>query len=336
MPNSSRLDTLRSMLTYRRPKGSGSERAFIRRFIEVLPGAARDPYGNWHCIIGNGSIVWSAHLDTVHRRAGRQHVSYDGRYFYIGQRTARKSNCLGADCTAGVFVLCEMIRSWIPGHYVFHFGEESGGIGSDAAASHLPHWYTDARAIIAFDRRGVADIITHQCVGRTCSTPFAESLARAINDASRGALQYLPCPNGSFTDSANYVDLIGECTNVSVGYSREHSTDERLDTWHLFALVDAMIAADLSTLEYTRTPGEIDADDLDWTFGPMRVRRFPCEACGKDYSWTMSDASEWESYCSDFCERYARRNPDRTYEYYLSEEMCDVQRALEMDDLLDE
>jgi hypothetical protein len=324
------------MLTYRRPAGSSSERAFIRRYILTLPGTVRlDEHGNYHVYIGEDwQIVWSAHLDTVHRRVGRQHVNYDGRYFSLGARTARRSNCLGADDTAGIFILCEMIRAGVPGHYVFHHAEEKGGIGSGAVTSCNPEYFTGARACIAFDRRGTSDIITHQCAGRCCSDVFAQSLADILNNAG---MRYVPSDDGVFTDSANYTDLVGECTNVAVGYQHEHTVRETLDTWHLFALADAVIAADWSALTYARVPGEIDADEWHryshhptvFTGNPLL---YECDCCRMLFGMRDSDAGDWTRFCSFECEHeYALHLPEDA-SVYLDPEIARVQRFLRGED----
>lgn len=41
------------------------------------------------------------------------------------------SNCLGADCTAGVWLILEMIKAQVPGVYVIHNDEEIGRIGAE-------------------------------------------------------------------------------------------------------------------------------------------------------------------------------------------------------------
>jgi hypothetical protein len=56
-------------------------------------------------------------------------------------------------------------------------------------------------------------------------------------------LGYAPDNTGSFTDTANYVRLIPECTNVSVGYDHEHGPSEVLDVVHLVALRGALVKA---------------------------------------------------------------------------------------------
>lgn len=329
MSNYTRLDLLRTMLTYRRPMGSDSERAFIRRYIACLPGAEMDACGNWHVQVGSDpSLVWSAHTDTVHSRAGRQHVQYDGRYLSIGQRTQRKSNCLGADDGAGCFLLHQMIGAGIPGHYVFHYGEERGGIGSSGIVAHAPDLFLGARAVIAFDRRGTSDVITHQMCGRCSSDLFAESVAAALN---RAGLEYRPADTGVFTDSANYVDIVGECINLSVGYANEHRPTETLDTWHLFALLDALVEADWTALQYQRQPGEYDPADR-WDYGPVFLPStadpMTCEQCTRAYTAVQSDAWDWYAYCSERCEDAARSTRVLRYRgAFLSEEYAHVVEA---------
>jgi hypothetical protein len=78
-------------------------------------------------------------------------------------------------------------------------------------------------------------------------------------------MAYAPCDGGVFTDTDNYTGLVGECTNVSVGYYSEHTVNEVLDTDHALALRDALIALDPDQLVYERQPGEIDPDAWSWS-----------------------------------------------------------------------
>src|ERR1035437_5086882 len=124
-PVSSKLSTLFDMLTYCRPAGSGSESAFVARFVATLPGATCDPFNNWHVVIGTSPILWSCHTDTVHTASGRQtvRIAADG-VVGLSWRSRHTSSCLGADDTAGVWLCHQMILSGVPGHYIFHYGEE--------------------------------------------------------------------------------------------------------------------------------------------------------------------------------------------------------------------
>lgn len=266
---------LMDMLTYKRPAGSKTERRFIREFIHPL-GVDTDAMGNLYKRIGRAPVVWSCHTDTVHRDGGTQAISVAAGRVVLAKTS--QSNCLGADDTAGVWLLTEMIKANRPGLYIFHRAEEIGGVGSSHIASKTPNLLTGMDCAIALDRRGTTDIITHQAGGRCCSDAFAGALARALGTG------YAPDSGGLFTDTANYTGLIGECTNVSVGYYSEHSAREALDIEHVLKLRQALLAIDTESLPIERTPGEPDPDDYGDAFG--FIDPYDQSARGE---WTMTD-----------------------------------------------
>ena len=247
------MQTIVSLLQYRRPAGSRTERQFIREHLTPL-GLKADKAGNLYKRIGRDSpVMWSCHTDTVHTKGGMQTLLVKDGVVTVA---SKDSSCLGADDTAGIWLLSEMIRAQVPGLYVFHRGEEIGGIGSSYIASRFPALLERTRFAIAFDRRGAGSVITHQG-GRCCSDVFADSLSVALG------LGHERDTTGSFTDTANYTDLVGECTNVSVGYANEHRTTESLDMSYLITLRDALLNFDESKLVSSRNPGEVDPDDWD-------------------------------------------------------------------------
>jgi hypothetical protein len=250
------LNTLLAMHSYCRPHGTETETAFCTRFIEPL-GAERDLFGNWHYQIGESPIIWSCHTDTVHRKPGRQTVHYNNKsgMLKLSKRSRRTSSCLGADDTAGVFLCCEMIKRKVPGHYIFHYGEESGGLGSSDLALEWPELLNGATFAIALDRAGNSNVITHQAGGRTASDAFAHSLAAQLNT---DGLKYAPCDAGIYTDTAEYAPIVAECSNLSVGYYAAHTEYEQLDTWHLLRLLERLCALDQSALVAERVPAAID------------------------------------------------------------------------------
>jgi hypothetical protein len=69
---------------------------------------------------------------------------------------------------------------------------------------------------------------------------------------------------GTFTDTANYVDSVAECTNLSVGYSSEHSTKESLDTTYLIELKNALLDLNWKNLNESRKPGEVEYEYDDY------------------------------------------------------------------------
>lgn len=123
---------LADMLSYCRPHNSKTERGFIGKYIVPI-GVKFDKKGNAHKIIGDAPVIWSSHTDTVHNKKGFQKVHYwidekSGDTFFGSY--GPNASCLGGDDTAGIWIMLQMIKANIPGHYIFHRGEECGGIGS--------------------------------------------------------------------------------------------------------------------------------------------------------------------------------------------------------------
>lgn len=245
-------EELREMLTYRRPAGSKTERRFIRRFLRPL-GITQDKAGNIIKRIGDAPVMWSSHTDTVHKSGGRQTIIERD-----GWIKAVNSSCLGADDTAGVWLMVQMIRRNVPGLYVFHRAEEIGGYGSLHIAETNKELLAGIDMAIALDRRGENSIITHQWGGRCCSDAFARALGRALDLGMR------PDDTGSFTDTANYMELVPECTNISVGYYNQHSRDEMLFPEFLERLLEALCELDVYKLPVERDPALQYQDEYRW------------------------------------------------------------------------
>lgn len=245
------INTLKSMLSYCRPHGSVTEEAFIERFIKPLDVMA-DPFGNHFKVIGdNPDTLWSCHTDTVHNRGGRQKVFYNPKTDLLFLGDPKASSCLGADCTAGVFIMVEMIKAKVPGLYVFHRAEEIGARGSTYIREHTELLKGITKAI-AFDRMGFTSVITYQMGSRTASDAFAKSLIAQLPG-------YVIDTGGVFTDTQIYADVVPECTNLSVGYSGQHSPNETQHVGTLLALRDAMLTIDSSKLVVARDPSVIDS-----------------------------------------------------------------------------
>lgn len=264
------IGLLLDMLTYRRPSDSVSERQFIDRFI-VPTGVLRDVHGNFHLWVPKSDgtpsrMLWSCHYDTVHWTQGRQTLTYASNGLISLSRKAKRSgsSCLGADDTAGVFICLGMIKARVPGHYIFHYGEESGGQGSSAIAHDTPELLHGAEIAIAFDRRGSGDIITSQYGCMTASDTFAASLSMELSRLDP-SLEY-GAARGVYTDTAEYAGLIAECSNLSVGYQHEHTTHETLDSVHCLKLLHAMCGFDESAVVVDREPGEGN-ETWGWGYG---------------------------------------------------------------------
>lgn len=235
------------MHRYMRPAYSHTEAEFNARYLDGLRGLYADKLGNRIGVIGDNPVVlWSSHTDTVHKRAGKQRLVFgDGLLTTHGDETG---GCLGADCTVGVWIMRQMFLARVPGLYIWHASEESGGMGSNHIAEHCADMLQGVQCAIAFDRRGTNSVVTHQWSGRTASDAFAMSLAEQLGP------DYKPDPNGTFTDTANYAELIPECTNIGVGYYDQHTQRECLNVNHAVWLLGRMKALDVSALRIVRDP----------------------------------------------------------------------------------
>lgn len=233
------LRELLVMHTYCRPSGGATERLFCEKYIDSLPGCTIDEVGNRIITVPMASgaapkVLWSSHTDTVHRVDGIQKITYgDGM---ISLPNDSKSSCLGADCTVGIWLMRNMILRGAPGLYIFHAAEEVGGLGSSHIAYKTPHILSGIDYAIAFDRRGETSVITHQGGSRCASDEFGRALAKCLGP------DFTLDTGGTFTDTANYTDLVPECTNIGVGYYHQHTADEYQEVGHAFRLLDSLCA----------------------------------------------------------------------------------------------
>ncbi len=237
------------MLTTMRPHNSPDEHQWIEKYIEpemMKHSGYRDEFGNIFIEIPTrdghlSRVLWSSHTDTVHRDGGKQTVQYDP---FTGICYKSDDNPLGADDAAGVWVMLEMIRASVPGMYVFHRGEERGGLGSAFIADNTEtDWCKDIVLAVALDRRGTTSVITHQTGSRGMHHDSAMAIQGALEGVMPGNGWELD-DTGVFTDTANYFELIPNCCNLSIGYEYEHTQHEMLDLSWLVRMRDAMVSVD--------------------------------------------------------------------------------------------
>lgn len=248
------LARLMDMFTYCRPDEGLGESAFIAKFILPHTPTLIDAAGNIHIdrrISAENTTLFVAHCDSVHHTDGRQSVAYDKDQRIIHTL----GEVLGADDAAGVCILLHLLEHQVPGYYLFTRGEECGGIGARYLAKNFGNELEQFDRAIAFDRRDNASIITHQGWGRTASDAFADALAAQLNNAG---LHYAPDDGGVYTDTKEFAGIIGECTNVSVGYMHEHTDMEILRFDHFQKLAQAVLGVDWDSLPMDRLPGEDD------------------------------------------------------------------------------
>lgn len=248
------MNELRAMLSYRRPIGSKSEAEFIERFLLPLSPTI-DGAGNLIVTVGKApKVLFASHIDTVHDKTGRQSVKCDKTGLFALASRSKNSACLGADDTAGIWLMMNLIKREIPGLYIFHTAEEVGCIGAKYIYDETPGLLRGLTQSIEFDRRGRTSIVTHQMGFRCASNVYAVALGDALY------MGHSPDPTGVFTDNEVYSSLIPETVNVSVGYEYAHSPGERLDSVYLRDLLERLSVIDFNALPIKRNPATCGED----------------------------------------------------------------------------
>jgi len=282
--NSRLMSMLYFALSLKRPhKGSG-EQKLLEAIAQHIPRGFPKHYdeaGNLHVDARQteaNRTLFVSHVDTVHRDDGVNAIKQTPSVWYAS------GSQLGADDGAGTAMLMHLLYHKVPAYYIFTVGEECGGIGAKVVSDDQALLKQFDRAI-AFDRRNNSSVITHQGYGRCCSDAFAEALSDKFNDAG---LLYMPDDGGVYTDTAEFVDVIPECTNISIGYMAEHTDREALDILHFRHLADAVLSFDWDNLPTERDPS---VDDFDsgknwwssslWGYGGAKF--------DDSYSWLKED-----------------------------------------------
>ena len=259
--NSRLMSMLYFALSLKRPhKGSG-EHKLLEAIAQHIPRGFPKHYdeaGNLHVDARQteaNRTLFVSHVDTVHRDDGVNAIKQTPSVWYAS------GSQLGADDGAGTAMLMHLLYHKVPAYYIFTVGEECGGIGAKVVSDDQALLKQFDRAI-AFDRRNNSSVITHQGYGRCCSDAFAEALSDKFNDAG---LLYMPDDGGVYTDTAEFVDVIPECTNISIGYMAEHTDREALDILHFRHLADAVLSFDWDNLPTERDPSVDDfASGKNW------------------------------------------------------------------------
>ena len=253
------LKLLTKILTTHRPSW-GSTKWFEPLLSSALASGeryVRDAHGNYFVLIGDSEqsdVAFTSHLDTVARPGSAAPDIAITNKGVVFLRNPQVADCLGADCGAGIYLMLEMIKRGVHGRYCFFVDEEVGCEGSGASAKDDTGFWTGVKAMISFDRRGDG-IITHQRYMRCCSDTFAKELAARLGRAD-AHLQ-----KGIYTDSAEFVQIIPECTNVGVGYMHEHTPDEVLDLSILGSVLEHVLSPEtFKDLPIERDPKVVEPD----------------------------------------------------------------------------
>ena len=261
-----------------------------------------DSFGNRFLKIGkNPTTLFASHLDTATQQLTNVHHVINN-----GICTTDGTSILGADDKAGVTIMLNMIEHNVPGIYYFFLGEEVGCLGSKDLAKRVKESNLEnIKRVISFDRRGTDSIITFQMSKRCCSDKFALALAKELND--KGATDYTndivfnykDDNTGLYTDSAQFIDLYPECTNISVGYKNEHTCKETQDLNFLEKFANVAVLIDWESLPTERDNTKVEYKSYSSYYG------------GGYYGGWDDDWSDWgeDYYSSRYKNTYAYAKP---------------------------
>jgi len=235
-----KLVLLLKMLEYNTPHGHEEH---MHQFLPK--GGKFDSKGNYILTTDeNSKTLFCCHMDTVGRSKKEAKPIYENGWIRVGNKDA---HCLGGDDRCGMLCLITLIEHKVPGTYIFHIGEERGLIG----AHHVQRTFElkNFDRAVEFDRKAETSVITEMGVTRTCSDDFAEALCKELG------MGFEPDDTGVSTDVRAYEDEIPECTNISVGYRSEHSTNETINADFLInGLLPAIVKVDWEKLPTKRDP----------------------------------------------------------------------------------
>lgn len=249
--------------------------------------------------------MFTSHMDTVHKDEGDLilHlttgpkasdkdflVAFENKVKRVKNDVTGKTeekavferSILGADDKTGMFIMAEMMKAEVYGTYAFFVQEETGRKGSTFwAKENLPFLtLNNIEQVISFDRMNTNHIITTQKGYTSCaSAEFIDELSDRLKEAMSdvtGIIFPYKKEAGTFTDSASFMDICAECTNLSVGYYAQHSAHECQDMLHLAMFVQAACEMNWSGLPVIRDASAISSYD---------------NAYGGAYGWDEYD--EW-------------------------------------------
>lgn len=275
-------------------------------------GKVVDDYGNIFVQVGDSEqtdVAFTCHLDTVARfnsKPPKVKMTANG-VLYVGNPEV--ADCLGADCGAGIYLMLEMLEAGVHGRYCFFLDEEVGCHGSGFSVKDKTGFWTGIKAMISFDRR-LDGVITTQRFQRCCSDKFALELAHRLG-RNKSNLQ-----SGIYTDSAEFMHVVPECTNIGVGYNFEHTPDETLDLNILGQLLNRCLDPwTFKDLPISRDPSEVH--DPWSALGAASAQQYPFDLPEKEDPDLLLAFREVSQLSKEQLIRWVKENPKEAAEYIM-------------------
>lgn len=131
------------------------------------------------------------------------------------------------------------------------------------------HWLSKIDIAMSFDRKDTGSIITHQMGNQTASDKFTDALSDILSPVleMNGYDILLHDDGGSYTDSNEYIDIVSECTNLSVGYFNQHTENEIQNITFMVALRNSLIENANAMNDKEKLPSDRDPDEYNYNYG---------------------------------------------------------------------
>ena len=262
---------LQQILVWPRPHGTANEQLFNKwlkkKITDMIPKGVKfhvDSFAQAFDVFAvtlkrpdgtQSDVLFSCHVDTVDSSktpmGERKKLVYDANFGLIFLDKDSPGGCLGADDGAGVWIMMKMIQAGKPGTYIFHRGEECGGLSAKKMKEHHKDWLKQFEVAVAFDRPRTDEVIVTQGGSSCASEKFGKALAESLN-LVQPCFNYRVSHAGVYTDTKEYRTIIHECVNLGVGYQNQHGIKEELDYGHLVALLAAALKIDWDILPVDR------------------------------------------------------------------------------------
>lgn len=241
-------------------------------------------------IIAKGDIPVAlvAHMDTVWETDFNHEIFYDMR-----KNVMLNLNGGGYDDKIGIFLIMKLIQEGFRPHVIFTTDEESGCLGaSDLVKDYPTYPFEDLSYLIQLDRRHEND-----CVFYDCDNEAFEQYIESFG---------FKTAYGSYSDICELCPAWGIAgVNLSVGYDKEHTLNERLYVDHMYHTLDRVKVILLEDkfpvfeyipMDYTYSnyygyygwqtdypyESEIDNPIQDyWGYSPDPDHIYTCEYCGQ-------------------------------------------------------
>lgn len=167
---------------------------------------------------GNIPIMLVAHMDTVFRSPPSE-IYYDQK-----AATLWSPNGLGADDRAGVYAILKILQTGLLPYICLTTEEENGGVGASCFVKRFPYPPKDLKYLIELDRQGMEDCVFYWCDNKEF-VKYVEKFEFLFD-------------YGSFSDISVICPAWGLAgVNLSVGYNREHTIAETLNTTVLHSTI---------------------------------------------------------------------------------------------------